>query len=117
MLVEPYEKLKEIFDDDKKALLYLITNGYVSGYKNCSSCGNDIILNLNKKLYVCRNYKCRKAISPLKGTIFNKMKLPLNIQLHLLHLFLGKVTGTYISSSLNIDKNTAVNIKKYLENI
>jgi transposase-like protein len=112
MLVEPYKKLKEIFDDDRKALLYLINNDYVNGYKNCSNCGKDMTLNLNKKLYVCRNYKCRKTISPLNGTIFNKMKLPINIQLHLLHLFLGKVTGTYISSALNIDKNTVVKYKK-----
>jgi glutamyl-tRNA reductase len=51
MLVEPYKKLKEIFDDDRKALLYLINNDYVNGYKNCSSnCGKDMTLNLNKKL-------------------------------------------------------------------
>ena len=62
-----------------------------------------MILNLNKKLYVCKNYKCRKTISPLNGTIFNKMKLPISIQLH---LFLGKATGIYISSALNIDKNS-----------
>jgi hypothetical protein len=27
-------------------------------------------LYLKEKLYKCKNYKCRKAISPLKGTIF-----------------------------------------------
>ncbi len=75
---------------------------------------------LNKKLYVCRFYKCRKAISPLKGTIFNKLTLPLNIQLHILYLFLGKAPSSFIASSLQISKNTVSSynktFRKYIKN-
>jgi transposase-like protein len=112
MFVESYNNLKHIFENDKKALLYLIENEYINEYKVCIKCQADTKLNLNKKLYVCRNYRCRKAISPLNGTIFNKMKLPMNIQLHLLYYFLGKCSGSFISSALNIDKNTVVKYKK-----
>jgi transposase-like protein len=120
MFVEPYSKLKEIFDDENKALLYLIKNNYVNEYKICDKCNKETNLNLNKKLYICKYYKCRKSISPLNGTIFNKMKLPLNVQLHLLYYFLGKVSGSFISSVLNIDKNTIRSysklFRKYIKN-
>jgi hypothetical protein len=61
MFIEPYKSLKKIFDDEKEALLYLIENNYVNHYEKCLKCNHDIKLNINKKLYVCRFYKCRKA--------------------------------------------------------
>ena len=63
-------------------------------------------LNFKKKLYVYKYYTCRKALSPLKGTIFKKPRLPLNIQLHILYLFLGKAPSSFIPPCLQIEKNT-----------
>jgi hypothetical protein len=97
MFIEPYKSLKKIFDDEKEALLYLISNDYVNKHIKCNKCEHETKLNLNKKLYVCRYYKCRKAISPLKGTIFNNLTLPLNTQLHILYLFLGKAPSSFIA--------------------
>jgi transposase-like protein len=120
MFIEPYNTLKEIFHDENKALLYLIDKNYVNKYENCDNCGKPTKLNLSKKLYVCKFYKCRKSKSPLNGTLFNKLRLPINIQLHILYLFLGKVPSTFISSSLNIDKNTVTSynklFRKYIRN-
>lgn len=112
MFIEPYKSLKKIFDDEKEALLYLIENNYVNHYEKCLKCNHDIKLNINKKLYVCRFYKCRKAISPLKGTIFNKLTLSLNIQLHILYYFLGKVPCSFTASTLGISKNTVSSYNK-----
>jgi len=112
MFIEKYKNLKKIFDDEKESLLYLIRNDYVNHYEKCSKCNHDMKLNINKKLYVCRFYKCRKAISPLKGTIFHKLTLPLNIQLHVLYYFLGKVPCSFTASILGISKNTASSYNK-----
>jgi transposase-like protein len=112
MFIEPYNSLKHIFHNEDDALEYLIKNNYVNKIEKCKECFYDMKLNLNKKLYVCRYYKCRKAISPLKGTIFGELKLPLNLQLHILYLFLGKAPSSFISSSLQIDKNTVSRYNK-----
>jgi transposase-like protein len=120
MFIESYKSLKHIFDNEDDALEYLIKNNYVNKIEKCNECGHDMKLNLKKKLYVCKYYKCRKAISPLKGTIFSKLRLPLNIQLHILYLFLGKAPSSFISSSLQIDKNTVSRynkiFRKYIKN-
>ena len=42
---------------------------------NYDKCIYKIKLNLSKKLYLCKYYKCRKTIYPLKGTIFNNLTL------------------------------------------
>jgi hypothetical protein len=98
-----------MFDDEKVALLYLISNDYVNKYINCDKNDYKTKLNLIKKLYVCKYYKCRKTLSPLKGTIFNNLTLPLNIQLHnILYLFLGKASSSFIASSFQISKNTVL---------
>ena len=112
MFIESYKSLKNIFDNQDEALNYLIENNYVNKFDKCKKCEHDTILNLKKKLYVCKYYKCRRALSPLKGTIFNKLRLPLNIQLHILYLFLGKAPSSFISSSLQIDKNTVSRYNK-----
>lgn len=112
MFIESYKSLKNIFDNEDEALNYLIVNNYVNKFDKCKKCEHDTILNLKKKLYVCKYYKCRRALSPLKGTIFNKLRLPLNIQLHILYLFLGKAPSSFISSSLQIDKNTVSRYNK-----
>src|SRR6478735_2023591 len=112
MFIEPYKSLKHIFHNEDDALEYLIKNNYVNKIEKCKECYYDMKLNLKKKLYVCRYYKCRKAISPLKGTIFSELKLPLNLQLHILYLFLGKAPSSFISSSLQIDKNTVSRYNK-----
>lgn len=120
MFIESYKSLKHIFDNEDDALEYLIKNNYVNKIEKCNECGHDMKLNLKKKLYVCKYYKCRKAISSLKGTIFSKLRLPLNIQLHILYLFLGKAPSSFISSSLQIDKNTVSRynkiFRKYIKN-
>ncbi|CAO3648500.1 unnamed protein product [Mucor hiemalis] len=112
MFIEPYKSLKHIFHNEDDALEYLIKNNYVNKIEKCKECFCDMKLNLKKKLYVCKYYKCRKAISPLKGTIFSELKLPLNLQLHILYLFLGKAPSSFISSSLQIDKNTVSRYNK-----
>lgn len=61
---------------------------------------------------LCKFYKCRKAISPLKGTVFNKLILSLNIQLHVLYYFLGKVPCSFTASTLGISRNTVSSYNK-----
>ena len=80
-------------------LLYLISNDYVNKYINCDKSDYKTKLNLIKKLYICKYYKCKKALSPLKGTIFNNLTLPLNIQLYILYFFLSKASSSFIASS------------------
>lgn len=120
MFIESYKNLKHIFDNEDNALNYLIENKYVNTFDKCGICNYDMKLNFKKKLYVCKYYKCRKALSPLKGTIFNKLRLPLNIQLHILYLFLGKAPSSFITSSLQTDKNTVSRynklFRKYIKN-
>jgi transposase-like protein len=115
-----YKSLKKLFDDEKESLLYLIEHDYVNKYLKCTKCDHETKLNLNKKVYVCRYYKCRKAISPLKGTIFNKLTLPLNTQLHVLYYFLGKVPCSFTASTLGISKNSVSSynnlFRKHLKN-
>jgi transposase-like protein len=110
MFIEPYRKLKHVFDNEDDAILYLIENNYINKYDKCKECNYDMKLYIKEKLYKCKNYKCRKAISPFKDTIFSKMKLPINIQVHLLYEFLKKTPSTVLSSSLEIDRKT---ITKY----
>lgn len=93
-------------------MLYLIDNNYVNRYDKCYMCNSDTKLYLNKKLNICKNYKCRKTKSPFRGTIYNKMKLPINIQLHILYEFLKKTPCNSISSSLQISKNTLTSYNK-----
>jgi transposase-like protein len=112
MFIESYQSLKKVFDNESEALNYLIKNNYINKYLKCDKCGKDTTLNFKKKLYVCKFYKCRKAFSPLRNTIFNKLRLPINIQLHILYLFLGKAPSSFISSSLQISKNTVSSYNK-----
>jgi transposase-like protein len=120
MFTEPYVNLKEIFDDEEKAILYLIENNYVNKVEKCYKCGSETKLYSNKKLFICKNYKCRKSFSPFTGTIFQKMKLPLNIQLHILNYFLLKMPCSSIAATLQLSKNTITLynrlFRKYLKN-
>jgi hypothetical protein len=106
MLIEPNKILKDIFNDEEKAIHYLMKNDYIDKYKKCSICNTDTKFYLKEKIFKCRNYKCRKGFSPFRGTIFSKMKLPINIQLHILYEFLKKTPCSSIYSSLQVDKNT-----------
>lgn len=112
MFLEPYRILKHLFDDEEKAFMYLIKNNYVNKYDNCNMCNHEMKFYIKKKLYICRNYRCRKSKSPFNRTIFSKMKLPLNIQLHIIYEFLKKTPSRSISSSLEIDKNTITSYKR-----
>jgi transposase-like protein len=112
MFTEPYINLKELFDNEEKALLYLIENNYVNKYKKCSICDSETKLYLNIKVYKCKNYKCRKSFSPLRGTIFSKMKLPLNIQLHLLNYYILKMPCSSIATTLKISRNTVTSYNR-----
>jgi transposase-like protein len=112
MFIEPYKILKHLFDNEDKALMYLVDNNYVNKYEKCYKCNTDMKLYLNKKLYICKNYKCRKSLSPFKGTIYGKMKLPINIQLHILYEFLKKTPCSSIASSLQVDRNTITSYNK-----
>ena len=87
MFIELYRNLKHVFGNEENAILYLIENNYINIYDKCKEWNYDMKLYVKEKLYKCKNYKCRKAISPLKGTIFSKLKLPINIQVHLLYEF------------------------------
>jgi transposase-like protein len=119
MFTEPYVNLKELFDSEDKALLYLIENNYVNKYEKCRFCDSDTKLYINIKVYKCKNYKCRKPFSPLHGTIFSKMKLPLNIQLHLLNYYILKMPNSSIATTLKISNNTVTNynriFRKYIK--
>jgi hypothetical protein len=106
MFIEPYKILKDIFSDEEKAIRYLMENDYIDKYKKCDLCNTDTKFYMKEKIFKCRNYKCRKAKSPFRGTIFSKMKLPINMQLHILYEFLKKTPCSSISSSLQVDKNT-----------
>jgi hypothetical protein len=106
MFIEPYKILKDIFSDEEKAIRYLMENDYIDKYKKCDLCNTNTKFYMIEKIFKCRNYKCRKAKSPFRGTIFSKMKLPINTQLHILYEFLKKTPCSSISSSLQVDKNT-----------
>jgi hypothetical protein len=112
MFLEPYRILKYLFDNEEKALMYLIQNNYVNIYNKCEKCNSEMKFYVKKRLYICRNYKCRKSKSPFHGTIFSRMKLPVNIQLHIIYEFLKKTPSGSISSSLEIDKNTITSYKR-----
>ncbi|KAI9243205.1 hypothetical protein BDA99DRAFT_414007, partial [Phascolomyces articulosus] len=51
-----------------------------------------------------------------RGTIFSKMKLPLNIQLHILNYFILKMPCSSIASILQISKNTVTSYNKIFRN-
>lgn len=112
MFLEPYRVLKELFSNEDMAIKYLINNNYVNKYEKCCSCNKETKYYANKKLYICKNYKCRKSKSPFNGTIFNKMKLPINLQLHILYEFLKKTPCGSISSSLEVDRDTITKYNK-----
>lgn len=90
MFIELYKNLKHVFGNEENAILYLIENNYINIYDICKEWNYDMKLYVKEKLY-----KCRKAISPLKGTVFSKLKLPINIQVHLLYEFLKKNSFNY----------------------
>lgn len=119
MFTEPYINLRDLFHNEEKALLYLIENDYVNKINKCLLCLSDTKLYLNKKVFICKNYKCRKAYSPLRGTLFSKMKLPLNIQLHILNYFILKMPCSSIAATLQISRNTVTSYnriyRKYLK--
>src|SRR6478609_6375943 len=90
MFIELYRNLKHVFGNEENDILHLIENNYINIYDKCKEWNYDMKLYVKEKLYKCKNYKRRKAISPLKGTIFSKLKLSINIQVHLLYEFLKK---------------------------
>lgn len=104
MFTEPYINLKSIFENEHNALMYLTENYYVNRFEKCLECGNDNKLYLNKNLYICKNHKCRKSYSPLRGTIFIKMKLPLNKQLQIENYLLLKMPCSSVASYLQLSK-------------
>lgn len=106
MFTESYINLKELLNNEEKALKYLIENNYINKFEKCSVCDSDTTLYLSSKIYRCENYKCRKAFPPLRGTVFSKMKLPLNIQLHILNYFTPKMPCSSIAASLQLSRNT-----------
>lgn len=116
MFIESYYNLYELFNDEEQAITYLIKNNYVHSYEKCSKCNYEMKFYMNKKVYVCRNYKCRKALSPFKNTMFSNLKLPMNLILHILYEFLKRTPMCSIASSLNIDKDTVTFYHKRFRN-
>lgn len=100
-------------------LVPLIKNNYIISYDTCPQCEKNIKFYMSKRSYICNNYTCRKSIFPFRGTLFSKLKLPVNIQLHILYEFLKKTPCGIISSSLEVNKNTVTAYyrigRKYLE--
>jgi hypothetical protein len=85
--------------------------------KKCSICNTDTKFYLKEKIFKCRNYKCRKGFSPFRGTTFSKMKLPINIQLHILYEFVKKdhvVVYVQVYKLIKIQLHDIIN---YFENI
>ena len=62
MFIEPYRKLKHIFDSEKNSIMYQIENSYINKHDICMNCNPEMKLYTKEKLFKCKNYKCRKSI-------------------------------------------------------
>lgn len=107
MLIESYKNLKHIFDNEDNAINYLIKNNYVNKFDNCDKCSHSMKLNIKKSCVYLGIINVKRHYHHYKELYFSKLRLPLNIQLHVLYLLLGKGPPSFfICSSLQIDKNT-----------
>lgn len=104
--ITKFKELVENFLNEEKAIDYLLKNNYINKYEKCEKCNANTILNLNKKLYVCRNYKCRKSISIFYNSLFSKLKIPINDILYILYNFLIKTSNDGLCASTGISRDT-----------
>jgi transposase-like protein len=95
---------------------YLFETHIIVKPEVCEHCSHGIQYYSNKKIFQCKNYKCRKNKSIFKDTIFYDMKLPINKALHLTYEFIKK-TPRSISASLGISKQTITEYYKIFRKI
>lgn len=76
MFIESYRKLKHLFDNEEDVILYIIDNNYINKHDTRENCKSEMKLYLKKKLYECKNYKCRMSISPFKIYYLVKWNYP-----------------------------------------
>ena len=83
-----FQQIKHIFEDADVCKNYLLDNGVFDLAQPCPSCGDVIQLNTTTLQYRCNKRQCNKKWSAMNGTLFSKLKLPINQIMHVLHVWL-----------------------------
>ena len=78
--MEKYPKtlmeMERQFATNEACLAYLFTLRWPDGFK-CPGCGGRKAWRMKQGLYLCK--RCRRQVSVIAGTIFNRSRLPLNL--------------------------------------
>jgi hypothetical protein len=69
MFIEPYRKLKHVFDNEENAIIYLIENNYINKYDICNICNHDMKLYIKEKVFKCKSYNVESHFTISKNNI------------------------------------------------
>jgi hypothetical protein len=70
MFLESFDKLVDIFIGEEKSIDYLFEKHIIVKPEVCEHCSHGIQYYSNKKIFQCKNYKCRKINQYLKILYF-----------------------------------------------
>jgi transposase-like protein len=111
MKIHSLKKLQNILFDEEKTIEFIFEKDLIHKPKYCSNCNNKEFSRY-KKLFRCKNKDCKKAVSILKNSFFEKSKMQICDILLLGYLWLNKVK--YTSISLMTDQSHNI-IVKYIK--
>ena len=102
-----FEEFRQTFPDDDSCLKYIADLKWKNGYR-CRKCGFNKGVGSNKGFSIrCRN--CKYNESPTSGTLFHKLKFPVNKAFYMMYLITSKDnthTLDELSSLLSLRRET-----------
>lgn len=92
MKLETEKDFFSLFPTNEDAERFLMAQKKIIGKMCCPSCGNEKYYETREKMQknrvICANQKCRKRWSVSSGTLFSSNKIPIQIQLYQLFIYL-----------------------------
>lgn len=109
--------LLKVFEDEKLAIEYLISNYVLETEKKCWYCKSKMNINFTRKTFRCIKTRCRKEISLFKNTILDNSKLDVNIILQIWYFYLIQLPMDGIINFTGCSSNTVTSYCTLLRNI
>jgi hypothetical protein len=113
----PVSEMCETFMSEGRALAYLIDNGVISGQGECSRCGGNVKLRVDRKVYRCTTFACRDERSCVRGTFFAGHRLGINKILEVAYYWLARSSNSQIETFTGVHNQAVTSFVQYLREL
>jgi hypothetical protein len=116
MAIPSFFDIASILTDEKVAINYLAEKSLL-GSNICQSCGGNGTLRVEKRVYRCTKFGCRKEWTCLRGTFFSGSRLPVHKILFLSYHWIAGARHDYLCDIGGFGTNTVSNFFCHLQQL